>query len=661
MTNNLKFFDFEVFPEWWCCVVSDEEETYPGGLYNNQFDAETEQRIKDKMRIYTSDDNTSMFELKKDMSKGVLSGYNIKRYDLIIAKCIFAGMTPRKVYIASQILVNAIVPTTPEEIRIAQYIKFGWNEAEAWQDLMDDSDKGLKDKECSLGMDIRETTVPFGKTDLTGSEKEDIIYYCKHDVYALHVFYWTMSKAYIDTKVQLCDTFGLTRKTAYTNTNANLASRVLEAERVHGTTIVDPTLVIRNQALHEYFTKWLPPEIYHHLLTSQESKEFKLYDNIVSVADGGLHSVYDVPQIGKITPGLYVESTDEWTMYNVDISSCHPSVMIFCNAMSRAIKKPERLIYIYERRLKLKMTPKSEWTKEDKQFVPAAKLVLNTTYGAMGNKYLKLYDDYMRSRVCRVSQMILISLSNKLYEMVPDLKVIQTNTDGVLVYAKREYYNMIQDIVNEFTEISKFAFETEEDSKLWQLNVNNYVAIHPDGEVKNKGGSFVIDVFQKGTNKLRPLGNYCIPKAQMDFYVKGANPVQHLLDNTNVEDFCLTCTKGPTFRNMVQQNEGGEVELGKVARVIAVTDEMFGPIKKVKYRGETRSENTIPLCPPHPLVVNDDLKHYSIKNGRLYNSYTGEDWEIDYNYYAGELDNALDIPWYEMKNDSFKITTAFNL
>lgn len=650
------------FPSWWCCVVSDEEETYPGGLYNNQFDTETEQKIKDKMRIYTSDDSDVRNKLKADMIKGVLAGYNIKRYDLIIAKCIFAGFSPKRVYIASQILINPTLATKDYEYaRVAQYIKFGWNEAEAWQDLMDDSDKGLKDKECSLGMDIRETTVPFGKENLSNSDKENIIYYCKHDVYALHVFYHTMSKAYIDTKVQLCDTFGLTRKIAYTNTNANLASRVLEAERVHGTTIVDPTLVIENKALHDYFTQWLPADIYHHLLTSQESKEFKLCNNIFSVGDGGIHSVYDVPKIGKVTPGLYVESTDEWTMYNVDISSCHPSVMIFCEAMSRAITKPERLIYIYERRLKLKMTPKSQWTKEDKQFVPAAKLVLNTTYGAMGNKYLKLYDDYMRSRVCRVSQMILISLSNKLYSCVPDLKVIQTNTDGVLVYAKREYYNIIQDIVNEFTEISKFAFETEEDSKLWQLNVNNYVAVHPDGEVKNKGGSFVIDVFQKGTNKLRPLGNYCIPKAQMDFYVKGINPVQHLLDNTNVEDFCLTCTKGPTFRNMVQQNEGGEIELGKVARVIAVTDEYLGPIKKVKYKDNVKSENTIPLCPEHPLVVNDDLKHYSIKNGRLYNNYTGEDWEIDYNYYAGELDSALNVPWYEMKNDSFKITTAFNL
>ena len=79
--NNLKFFDFEVFPNWWCCVVSDEEEQYPGGIYNNKFDKETEDKIKSKMRIYTSDDPDSAMKLKADMSTGVVCGYNIKRYD----------------------------------------------------------------------------------------------------------------------------------------------------------------------------------------------------------------------------------------------------------------------------------------------------------------------------------------------------------------------------------------------------------------------------------------------------------------------------------------------------------------------------------------------------------------------------------------------------
>lgn len=661
--NNLKFFDFEVYPNWWCCVVSDEEETYPGGIYNNQFDKETEHKIKSKMRIYTSDNPDAAKKLKEDLMTGVICGYNIKRYDLVIAKCVFNGFTPRKLYIASEILVRPeLANIDAEHIRVASFIRFGWNEAQAWQDLLDDSDKSLKDKECSLGMDIRETTVPFGKENLTKEEKDDIIFYCKHDVYALHVLYWTTSKAYVDTKVQLCDTFGLDKKTAYTNTNANLSGKVLEAQRVHGTTITDPTITIRDKRLNDYFTQWLPEDIYQHLLTKQEAKTFKLYDNIVDIGDGGLHSVYDVPKLGKITPGLYIESTDDWTMYNVDVSSCYPSVMIFCQAMSRSIRKPERLRYIYQRRLQLKMTPKSQWTEEDKVFVPAAKLILNTTYGAMGNKYLALYDDYMRTKVCRVGQMILISISNHLYQTIPGLKVIQTNTDGVLVYAKRSDYNKIKAIVDEFSDISSFSFEIEEDSKLWQLNVNNYVAVHPNGEVKNKGGAFIDTVYQKGTNKLRPLGNFCVQKAQMNFYTRGTNPIIELLNNTNVSDFCLTCTKGPTYKNMVQYFEDGTVvELGKVGRCIAIEDKNHGFIKKRKTFKGAIKEDLVALCPPHPVIINDDLKNYKIENKQLIHIPTGDKWNIDYAYYARELDKALDIPWFKLKNEEFKLTKEFNL
>lgn len=671
--NNLRFFDFEVFPNWWCCVISDEEDTYPGGVYNNQFDKEVEDKIKSKMRVITSDMGIieSRETLKQELTTTTISGYNIKRYDMIIAKCISNGFTPRKVYIASEILIDPNKEyIDAEHIRVGAFLRgYGWSEAKSWQDLMDDSDKGLKDKECSLGMDIRETTIPFGKENLTEEDKAEIIFYCKHDVYALHVFYWTTSKPYIDTKIQLCHTFGLDTKTGYTNTNAVLSGKVLEAQRVHGTQVIDPTIVIYNKELDAYFKKWIPADIYQHLLTSQEAKKFKLYDNIVDIGDGGLHSVFDVPKIGRITPALYVESTDEWTMINVDASSCYPSVMIYCDAMSRAVRNKQRLIDIYKKRLELKSIPKSQWSKEDKAFVAAAKLILNTTYGAMGNKYLQLYDDYMRTKVCRVGQMILIALGNCLYNSVPGLKVIQNNTDGVLVYARRTDIPKIQELVNEFSKISKFTFELEEDSKLWQLNVNNYVAIHPDGEVKNKGGAFVLSVFQNGTNKLRPLGNFCIPRAQIDWFVKRENPVKHLLNNTNVSDFCLTCTKGPTYSTMVQYNKNETVKLGKVSRVIAVTNEEFGIIKKqgtIKTdRGERKAgdikEDSVALCPPHPLVINDALYNYKIKNSQLVRISTGERWTIDYAYYARELDKALDIPWYSLKNEKLVITKEFNL
>ena len=707
--HNLRFFDFEVYPEWWCLVVSDEEDQYPGGLFDNKFDAEIEKRIKDKMRVYTSDMPAEVLraKIREEFMHAISCGYNIKRFDMIMVKCVLAGFTPRKLYIASQILIDDgktdLANKDAEHQRIASFIKFGFSEGEGYQDLMDDSDKSLKDKECSLGMDIRETTVPFGKVDLTQEEKDDIIFYCKHDVYALHVVYWCVAQGYISTKIDLCKTFGLTLKTGYVNTNANLCGKVLEAQRVHGTTIKDPTITIRDERMKAYFEKWVPADVLNHLLTSQSSRRAIIYNNLVSMGDGGLHSEYYFDTIGKMLgapkiqglipnttelkrifgreaevvngqkkpatpgkygnskPGLYIEATDEWTMYNVDASSCYASVMMYCDAMSRAIKNPARLKEIYLRRIKLKMTPKSQWTKEDKAFVAAAKLILNTTYGAMGNKWLNLYDDYMRSKTCRVGQIILIAIANNLFTEIPGLKVIQNNTDGILVYARRSDLPKIQAIVDEFSDISSFIFEVEEDKKLWQLNVNNYVAVHPDDEVKNKGAAFVMSVYQPGYNKVRPLGSYCVPRAQIAFYVNRENPLKHLLGNTTIEDFCLTCTKGPSYKHLVQHNKEGDVDLGRVSRVIAVTNEELGVLVKTKSKPDGGiKEDTVPLCPPHPLVVNDGLFNYSIKNRKLWHT-DGRSWNIDYAYYARELDKVLDIEWYQLKNESLTKTKEFNI
>ena len=51
-----KFFDFETYPNWWAVVVSDEEDYYLSSAYNYQFTKEEEEKIKSKMRVYTSDD-----------------------------------------------------------------------------------------------------------------------------------------------------------------------------------------------------------------------------------------------------------------------------------------------------------------------------------------------------------------------------------------------------------------------------------------------------------------------------------------------------------------------------------------------------------------------------------------------------------------------------
>ena len=67
----------------------------------------------------------------------------------------------------------------------------------------------------------------------------------------------------------------------------------------------------------DYFDKWLPKDLLNYLLTQTQGKEFEFCDNIVSIGDGGLHSVYKTPIVNKVASSLYVESTDKYAMYNV--------------------------------------------------------------------------------------------------------------------------------------------------------------------------------------------------------------------------------------------------------------------------------------------------------------------------------------------------------
>jgi hypothetical protein len=71
-----KFFDFEVFPNWWCCVFGD----YPE-------DGELTEEIKETFRVVDSDSRISRDELMAELRADgyVNMGYNIKGYDLIIA------------------------------------------------------------------------------------------------------------------------------------------------------------------------------------------------------------------------------------------------------------------------------------------------------------------------------------------------------------------------------------------------------------------------------------------------------------------------------------------------------------------------------------------------------------------------------------------------
>lgn len=630
---KLRFFDFEVTPNWWCCICGDlpEDES----LVNES--------IKDTF-IEIDSDMPNARELLMGLMREpniVMCGYNIKRYDLSIANGVYQGFTAQQIKALNDVIINPSTSySTKEHMRMIPFAKKKLSGI-CYQDLMDDNDGSLKEKEAILGLNIMESSVDFNKEDLTDYDKYDLKYYCKHDVYASMYYFINVMKGYVQNKLAIGRKFGIPENECYMCTNAKLVAKALGAKR---TSFADSEKVeiFLPEKIKQYCYDNLPIKILDKIRTSTESFSTRLFDNDVSFGNGGIHSVY--------CNNLYVESDDDYILMNVDAASYYPSMLIQFDCLSRAVQNPKVFKDIFDERIYLKYLPNKTVEQNDSQ--QANKLVLNTTFGASGNKFLDLYDPYMCTRCCRVGQIFLAAFASKLVKNVNSLKIVQTNTDGVLVYVKRTELDKVRELQKEWSEISGISMEEEIVEKIWQRDVNNYLMIKDGGKVKRKG-LWLMDTWTKpGYFLISPLTAYVSQKAVISYLVDGKDIVKSIVENTNIMDFAMTCKKGPTYSKVIQKfADGTENELYKCNRVIASKDTNLGMIYKLKKYKDRISYTKMPNIPEHCKLVNESLDSYNFNELKK---------EIDYMFYVNRAAELLDMEWYELSQDSIYKTNRFN-
>ena len=633
---NLRCFDFEVFAHWWCCVFGD----IPDDL---KFDRD----IKDKFIVVTSDDKNARERLLSLMYEEnvCVTGYNIKGYDLAIANAIYQGFTPEQVKIVNDLIIKPYDCqwSTKEHIRLQPFAKKKLPNV-VYQDLMDDSTGSLKEKETVLGLNVLESNVDFDTEDLTENDKVDVIYYCKQDVYAAMKFYQIVVAPYTRTKLALAKKANIPEKVARACTNARLVSMALKAQR-KSYDDAEKIVVELPKKIEQYCKDNLPEQLLNRLLTSNTGFTVKLFENEVSFGNGGIHSVLDT--------NLYVESDSEWTLMNVDASSYYPSILIQFDCLSRSVTQPHLFKDTFDERIAIKHKPNK--TAEDQELQLADKLILNTTFGASGNKWLDLYDPHMCTRTCRLGQIFLAALACKIDRTITYCKIIQTNTDGILVYIKRTEIPKLEKLQAEWSQVSGINMDADHVVKIWQRDVNNYLLVKDeDGimKVKRKGGWLNTDTLRPGYVTTASLAAFVCAKAGQEWLLNGTNIMKTIVADNNIVDFLVSCTKGPTFRGVVQkmfENTADEYEvpLFKANRVIATLDTSYGKIYKTKMYKGNLSYHQMPNVPDHCMALNEDLEDYDFSKLKS---------QIDYMYYIQRTMDIMDIPWKQLcNNDIFDI------
>lgn len=641
---KLKFFDFEVFPEWWCCTFGD----LPDGMEDVNL---LQDDLKDTFRVVSSDDPNARDKLMAEFKDGkVMTGYNIKGYDLEITNGIYQSFSPAELYMLSQLIVGKERIQDEKTARMIQpFVTKRYNGA-VYLDLMDSSVGSLKGKEAILGLSIRESNVPFGKRNLTQRDKEDVISYNKHDVWSSMYWYLDTVKPFVDTRLSLCKVFNLPLEYGYKKTNASLIALVLDAKKMPfaDEKKIDIELPVQ---IRSYCKDNLPTYIYEYILHNNKPLTVELFENIVKFADGGIHSEYNTDPYkvlkSKDRPVLHIKSNSEWVLMNADAGSYYPSIMIFLHTLSRCIRKPELFFKICNERLRIKHLENP--TPEDVLLQLVYKLILNTTFGASGCEGLDLYDPYMRTCTCRYGQLFLAAFANKVYTVLEgNVKIIQTNTDGVLFYCRRKDIPIIKKLMQEWHELSGITLEDEYAEEIWQRDVNNYLMIKEGGKAKCKGAWLNHSKRVKGYPRLAPLSSYAVGRAINDYLTKGKDIETSIRNNTNLEDFMMTFIVGGTFDKSVYRFANGmEVDSLRNTRMIASIDTKLGSQYKVKGEQYIKCAG----CPDHALLLDDDVRNID------FNKYKNQ---IDYDFYIQLAKDKLSGSWLDLDGSGVVRTHQFD-
>lgn len=254
-------------------------------------------------------------------------------------------------------------------------------------------------------------------------------------------------------------------------------------------------------------------------------------------------------------------------------TECYPHLMTLMGYTSRNIPSPEVYAATIERRVKAKRSG-------DKATANALKLVLNTTYGAMLNRYNPLYDPLMGRSVCISGQLFLLELANHLVTDCKTLKVIQLNTDGIMVSFDEDEYQKVLEITGEWQERTGFELEEDTVKSICQKDVNNYVEVPFEGDPKIKGGVLVRGIAPAGAFNIN--NNACVVAKAVEDYLAYGVPVEDtIMSCDRLLDFQLVAKAGSKYGDALHEVDGQMEVVQRVNRVYATEDHRYGTLYKI--------------------------------------------------------------------------------
>lgn len=492
----------------------------------------------------------------------------------------------------------------------------------------------LKEHSAFLGINIKETEVDFDMDRLlTDEEKEKNIAYCMNDVLATEKRF-EQNISMLLAKATIALMFDMD-KTDLLQTNANLTAKLLGATKQEvRADLTEPLELDKRLNIN---TKEIAEAYLNHEFELNEKGKLNVSLNYTTedgyemvFGSGGVHGA--VPSYIHI--GLF--PMRDW-------GSLYPNTMVQFNLLSRNIPKDK--LHRYSDLLKQRMDAKysGEETANIKGvevptwvMINGIKLPLNTKFGASGAEFNGLYDPRNQFLVCATGQLIMTNM----YELIKGkAQFIQSNTDAHAYIPNSEADDKaIDEALDEFANKIGLTLDKDMFREIWQKDVNNYIAVQPNGKVKVKGAI--------GLTGGMKVSKAIVSNAFINYLVAGKDYKEFINECDELRQFQIITKTGWTFDRTVQRDiNGNESEAQKVNRVFAVKDpskavELFKvkegqlvDIEADEFKNNASYTKGLANAP----------MYYTISNEAIGDGITID--EVDKQYYIEQVEDTLEL-WF---------------
>lgn len=236
---------------------------------------------------------------------------------------------------------------------------------------------------------------------------------------------------------------------------------------------------------------------------------------VAGVGLGGLHGSLD---------RAFVDGRGERLIIDVDVTSFYPKIAIE-NTVYPAHLGPTFCV-VYDRLFQWRMTT-AKGTPTNK----ALKFSLNVPFGDSNSEFGPFFDPAYMLAITINGQLLQLTLAERLLDMVPDLQIIQINTDGITCCFPRELRERVAEITAAWSSATRMPLEAVTYSRMWIRDVNNYLAEGVDGKIKRKGAyEYKRDWHQNHSSLV-------IPKAVEAALVRGEDPEAFIRAHKDPWDF----------------------------------------------------------------------------------------------------------------------------